>query len=99
MNSFFRSVVIIAIFTNLLSGSESIQPSKKYYSNNEASIMSFILLNHTRILHEIELGRGDYIESLITQKQNSDFNLAVLKILAVANQDAYKFAKTVAEYH
>lgn len=84
---------------NLLSGSENIQSSKKYESDAESSIMSFILLNHSRLIHEIELGRGDYVESLITQKQNSKMDFAVLRMLASTNHDTYKFAKAVVEYH
>lgn len=99
MKSFLRSVVITAILMNLLSGSENAQSSKKYQSDAESSIMSFILLNHSRLIHEIELGRGDYVESLITQKQNSKMDFTVLRILVNTNQDTYKFAKAVVEYH
>lgn len=99
MNSFLRNTAFTALLISVLSGSENTQSSKKYQSDAESSMMSFVLLNHSRLVHEIELGRGEYVESLITQKQNAKMDFTVLRILESTNQDTYKFAKAVVEYH
>lgn len=95
----FRSSVIISMLTISLCSADTMLASKKYYSDENASIMSFVLLNYSRLIHEIEFGRGDYVESLVTQKKNSNMNLTILRKLAQSNKDTYNFAKAVVEYH
>lgn len=70
---------------------------KKYYNNQKSSIIGFILLNHSRLVHEISHGDGDYLKSVIAQKQNK-LDLETLKRLASTINDPYLFAKTVADY-
>ncbi|QOY52024.1 hypothetical protein [Candidatus Sulfurimonas baltica] len=96
MKLFLRSVIVTAILVNLLLGSDNIQYSKKYQTHAESSIMSFILLNHSRLIHEIEFGEGDYVESLIAQKPIMNF--LILHKLASSTKDTYYFAKAVVEY-
>lgn len=98
MINIFRSIAMVNMLTISLCSADTMQASRKYYSDANASVMSFVLLNYSRLVHEIEFGRGEYVESLMTQKKNSNMNLMILRKLTQSNQDTYTFAKAVVEY-
>ncbi|MDQ1244962.1 MAG: hypothetical protein QG565_1303 [Campylobacterota bacterium] len=67
----------------------------KYKPVSEGAVMAFILLNHDRLVNEIEFGRGDYVQSLGTQVS---INIAEMRRLLSQNPDPYQFAKSIIEY-
>lgn len=68
----------------------------KYPTDNDrGSLMSFILLNYSRIIHEIDFGQGDYVQSILSQRQQ--LTLDKLKALSKEVPNSYQFAKQVAD--
>lgn len=70
---------------------------KKYYNNPASSMIGFILLNHSRLLQEIRQGDGDFVQSIISQKENK-LDIKTLQNMASTISDPYQFAKTISEY-
>lgn len=60
-------------------------------------MIGFILLNHSRLLQEIRQGDGDFVQSVITQKNNR-LDIKSLRNLVLTHPDPYQFAKVIAEY-
>jgi hypothetical protein len=77
-------------------GGESWQP-KKYYNNSSSSLMGFILLNHSRILHEINYGDGDFVRSVLSEKDGK-LSLDTLRTISSNIDDPYQFAKVISEF-
>ena len=67
----------------------------KYKPITEGTVIAFILLNHDRLVNEIEFGRGDYVQSLGTQ---ASVSIAEIRRLLSQNSDPYQFAKSIVEY-
>lgn len=72
-------------------------PPKKYYNNPSSSLIGFILLNHSRILHEITYGDGDFVRSVISQKAGR-LSLETLQTMSSNINDPYLFAKAISEF-
>lgn len=92
-NTFLLSVFFI--FTTLTLWADNIPP-KKYYNNPSSSLIGFILLNHSRILHEINYGDGDFVRSVISQKDGK-LSLETLRTISSNTHDPYQFAKLISE--
>lgn len=94
MRNTFLSLCVIALFTKIYA--DTTMP-KKYYNNPSSSLMGFILLNHSRILHEINHGDGDFVQSVISQKAEEKLSIETLRTMSSKIQDPYQFAKAISE--
>lgn len=93
-NTFFGYMFFLLIASAL--HSDNLLP-KKYYNNPSSSLIGFILLNHSRILHEINYGDGDFVRSVISQKAGK-LSLETLRTMSLNIHDPYQFAKAISEY-
>lgn len=93
MRNLFLSCFVITFLSNVWA--EDTIP-KKYYNNPSSSLMGFILLNHSRILHEVNHGDGDFVQSVISEKAGK-LSIETLRIMSSKVQDPYQFAKAISE--
>lgn len=94
-----RNIFLVSLSFFLIAsalGGESLPP-KKYYNNSSSSLMGFILLNHSRILHEINYGDGDFVRSVLSQKDGK-LSLDTLRTISSNIDDPYQFAKVISEF-
>lgn len=87
---------IVFLLTGSTVYSDSLLP-KKYYNNPSSSLIGFILLNHSRILHEINYGDGDFVRSVISQKAGR-LSIETLRTMSSTIHDPYQFAKSISEF-
>lgn len=86
----------LALVALILSAYLVADDSHKYpIDSDRGSLMSFILLNYSRIIHEIDFGQGDYVQSILSQRQQ--LTLEKLKVLSKDVPNSYQFAKQVAD--
>ncbi len=93
-NALHGWIIVLCTVSTLCA--ESIPP-QKYYNNPSSSLIGFILLNHSRILHEINHGDGDFVRSVISQKAGK-LSLETLRTMSSNIDDPYQFAKTISEF-
>ena len=67
----------------------------KYHPITKGTIISFVLLNHARLINEIEFGSGDYVVSLSTQ---TNVDITSMQKLLMLHSDPYQFAKALIRY-
>lgn len=95
MRNTFRICISFAFIASALYGDNL--PPKKYYNNPSSSLMGFVLLNHSRILHEINYGDGDFVRSVISQKAGQ-LSIETLRTMSSNISDPYQFAKAISEF-
>lgn len=89
-----RGWIVLLCITTAVNAENT--PPQKYYNNPSSSLMGFILLNHSRILHEINYGDGDFVRSVISQKSGR-LSLETLRTMSSNIHDPYQFAKAISE--
>lgn len=87
------SVLFIQLSAN--AGCESIDGKNIIERDKKSFIISFVLLNYSRILNDLQVGDGIYLESLINELKNQ--KVPDIKEKAGQASSAYDFAKKLTE--